>query len=347
MNKRTSIIALTVVAAFALLGLVFANVQAATLPSQIFQFTQTIAPAEVSNLDEFTVTLTVAPPYSAALGPSQVFTITNPLQNMIVYELVAKSDNVTYSNDAIIWNGTVGVDSAAQSAWFVLKIKETYLVETPKEIGNVAYVSMNEQFWGSLPVGSLPGVLPVGTEPGALPYGGIGQAEVMYTVLPTDDDVVVDVDPTIDNTLVYTTPTDFDYSFTIPAGATDKNIKLRYIPIPALPNLPANFRGVNFFNLSAFLDIEYQPGFVFAKPVTMNFEYTDASVKGLREETLRLYYWDELTQQWDDVANTCTPASTYVRDLENNKLSVNICHLTNFAMAAKEARTMYMPLVSR
>jgi hypothetical protein len=71
-------------------------------------------------------------------------------------------------------------------------------------------------------------------------------------------------------------------------------------------------------------------GFVFAVPITITIHYSDADVAWLDENSLQLLYWTGTG--WADAADTCTPASPYVRDLANNVLSVAVCHLTEFAM---------------
>jgi len=70
--------------------------------------------------------------------------------------------------------------------------------------------------------------------------------------------------------------------------------------------------------------------FAFAAPVTITIHYSDDDVAGLDENTLRVLYWTGTA--WADAADTCVPASPYVRDLANNVLSVAVCHLTEFAM---------------
>jgi uncharacterized repeat protein (TIGR01451 family) len=47
-----------------------------------------------------------------------------------------------------------------------------------------------------------------------------------------------------------------------------------------------------------------------------------------------LNYWNETTQEWQDVATSCTPTSTYIR--EPGMLKVTLCHLTEFALVTTE-----------
>jgi hypothetical protein len=69
----------------------------------------------------------------------------------------------------------------------------------------------------------------------------------------------------------------------------------------------------------------------FSKPVTVTVQYADEDLAGILDETsLRLYYWAD--PDWLEAATTCTPTSTYIRDLAENTLGVPICHLTEFSI---------------
>ena len=83
----------------------------------------------------------------------------------------------------------------------------------------------------------------------------------------------------------------------------------------------------------------------FSKPVTITIAYTDTELMGLNENTIHLYFWDTASSHWQDAANTCSPASTYIRLPAENKLSLQICHLTEFAVA--DLAKVYLPLVRR
>ena len=87
--------------------------------------------------------------------------------------------------------------------------------------------------------------------------------------------------------------------------------------------------------------------FAFNQPISVRIDYTDASIVGFVEETLLLNYFDEATQKWVDAATTCTPPSTYTRNLSENYFIVNICHLTEFATVGKRFTKFYVPVVVR
>jgi len=53
---------------------------------------------------------------------------------------------------------------------------------------------------------------------------------------------------------------------------------------------------------------------------------------------------------WADAATTCTPASTYNRQPATNQLTVDICHLTPYALMGPQSvpqPTIYLPVVVR
>ncbi len=87
------------------------------------------------------------------------------------------------------------------------------------------------------------------------------------------------------------------------------------------------------------------PDFAFETPVTVTIHYSDLDVRVVSDESrLALMRWTE--SGWEDAAQTCTPPSDYVRDLENNVLSVAICHLSEFALLGP-THQVYLPLVMK
>lgn len=69
----------------------------------------------------------------------------------------------------------------------------------------------------------------------------------------------------------------------------------------------------------------------FSKPVTVTAWYDPSSVTDLN--TVTLYMLDGT--QWIDAATTCSPTSTYFRHPTLPVISVEICHLTRFAIGGR------------
>ena len=87
--------------------------------------------------------------------------------------------------------------------------------------------------------------------------------------------------------------------------------------------------------------------FNFVQPVIVTLSYQDNDVAGQDESQLILYYWDASTSSWKDAAQTCVPPSIYQRNLANNTLSVQVCHLTEFALMVfnPPEHKIYLPSV--
>jgi hypothetical protein len=62
----------------------------------------------------------------------------------------------------------------------------------------------------------------------------------------------------------------------------------------------------------------------------MTIQYSDADVMGLDENTLRMVYWAGTT--WEDMAGTCGTPPAYVRDLDNNVIRLEFCHMSQGAL---------------
>lgn len=165
------------------------------------------------------------------------------------------------------------------------------------------------------------------------------------TATPTP--ITTTIDPTLGATIVYTDTGSSTTTIVVPAGAVDEALQLVLQPRDPL-TIPAGFGFAGeSFTLDVFDNGVLVDGFAFKKPVAVTIDYEDSSIIGLDEANLRLYFYDETTQNWVDAATTCTPPSTYTRDLANNRFTVNICHLTEFAVFSTKLSSLYLPLIRR
>ncbi len=158
------------------------------------------------------------------------------------------------------------------------------------------------------------------------------------------------IDPETGGAFTFTDSQGTETKITAPPGSVAKPTTLSYLP---LENFPQPFPGwFSFADLAFSLDA-YQSGtlmvdFTFAVPVTLTFNYSNDLVDGLDEANLKLTYWDENAETWYDVTETCSPSSTYIRDLAENRLSVPICHLSRFALFDIGIENkIFLPLVLR
>ncbi|HHY54572.1 MAG TPA: hypothetical protein GYA08_03965 [Chloroflexi bacterium] len=141
-----------------------------------------------------------------------------------------------------------------------------------------------------------------------------------------------------------------DVSVTVPAGAVAADVTLALQPLPMPVNAAPEgmgFGGLAFL-LNAFVGGVQQQNFTFQQPVRVTVHYSDAAIAGLDENTLTLHDWNGTA--WADAATTCTPTSTYDRQPATNQLSVNICHLTPYALMGPQRAPqpkVYLPVIVR
>jgi Tol biopolymer transport system component len=151
--------------------------------------------------------------------------------------------------------------------------------------------------------------------------------------------------PDQEATLVHTDTQGLTTTIHIPVGAVDAETLLIYTPVEEVtPPSGLQFAG-RAFELTAYQNGIAQPGFTFLQPVNVSLTYSDEQVAGLQEDALSLQVWHG--EDWLDAAETCSPAATYVRDTAGNTLSVDICHLSQFALVGPQGFSIYLPLVVR
>jgi len=131
----------------------------------------------------------------------------------------------------------------------------------------------------------------------------------------------------------------------VPPGAVGDNTTFTFTPQRG-PNFNIGKLAFahNSFLLTA-VDGLGNPVTVFAQPVSMTITY-DKVTLGLLEESLKLYYWDATTTTWVDAVTTCDPVGEYTRNLEGNTFSLEICHLSEFAVLG-DAPRIFLPTVLR
>ncbi|MBW6467383.1 MAG: hypothetical protein K0B06_12820, partial [Brevefilum sp.] len=119
-------------------------------------------------------------------------------------------------------------------------------------------------------------------------------------------------------------------------------------PAPAYDTGTLDFAG-NSFELTA-QDSLGEPITTFAQPIIITLYYDEADLGDVPEENLFLFYWDEDSLAWMDVVTTCE-SGAYTRDLEEDWLSVPICHLSQFALMSLEEEPflfeIFLPLITK
>lgn len=183
--------------------------------------------------------------------------------------------------------------------------------------------------------------------PTQTPVNPTATATATPTASTTPTAIATVIDPVLGGTLVYTDANTNQFTIELPAGAVDVATELVLQPRAPL-TIPNGFDFIGqSFTLDAYVNGTLVDGFIFKQPVTVTVNYTEESIVGLDEDGLRLYFYEEATQEWVDAATTCTPPSTYTRNLAENSFTVQICHLTEFAVFGQTLPKLYLPLVIR
>jgi hypothetical protein len=172
--------------------------------------------------------------------------------------------------------------------------------------------------------------------------GGSADDTLVFTIEPVPTQTVV-VIGSGGGTIVTTDTRGLTTTIEVPPGAVGDSTVFTYTEVatPTQAHGGLLFAG-RAFNLEASAPL--------AGSITISLEYRDGDLvaAGIDEGSLLLYYWTGAA--WDDVANTCAPASEYQRNAGTNTLSVAVCHLTSFGLfgAAKvEDHYIYLPVVLR
>jgi hypothetical protein len=134
----------------------------------------------------------------------------------------------------------------------------------------------------------------------------------------------------------------------VPAGGVDEPTDLHFTPrVP--DTAPSGFQfAVHSFTLDAYQNGELQDAFNFLQPIQVNLTYSDEDVQGIFDTTLILFYWDEANNEWVDAATTCSPPSVYDRHPDENRFSLDICHLTEFGLFGESSNhLLFLPTIIR
>ncbi len=130
----------------------------------------------------------------------------------------------------------------------------------------------------------------------------------------------------------------------IPAEAVDGTVNFLFAPQPDPGHTTGSLTTIgNNFELTATLGDT--PVTSFNPPLTLTLHYNQDLLGPIPEETLALYYWDNSLLVWVDAITTCSGAQ-YTRNLEENWITLPLCHLSEFALMG-EPISIYLPLINR
>jgi len=145
---------------------------------------------------------------------------------------------------------------------------------------------------------------------------------------------------------------------TAPVGSVTQTVTLVFAEALGVHEAPVSLQFINHaFHLVAYQDDLPLTHFQFTQPITLMLEYTDEQLQGLDELKLSFYYFDEAMGQWRSDGITIVE-----RDAINNRLVVQITHLTTFALFGSTltdvptltptptlmpGQMLYLPLIQR
>jgi uncharacterized repeat protein (TIGR01451 family) len=156
-------------------------------------------------------------------------------------------------------------------------------------------------------------------------------------------DESVTVDAATAGTLAYTgTQGAISVTTTIevPQGAVTQDTTLIYTEVATVTTLPSGFAFAGrAFTLDAYQGGVLQPGLAFSVPVTITLTYDPDNLGGVPEDSLELSFWDGSGWSTDGI-------TIIERDTANDRLTVTIEHLTDFALLGRYSQ-LYLPLILR
>jgi CSLREA domain-containing protein len=136
----------------------------------------------------------------------------------------------------------------------------------------------------------------------------------------------------------------------VPNGAIDEPIELVYTTEFTPTNVPneRDFAGIRF-DLDSYIGDEYQPDFQFNQPISLTFTYDPSKLRGVAEDSLRLYVQNEETGEWEDAALSCGANATPVWRPELDQFEVAICHLSCYGIfgIVPPQQNIYLPILHR
>jgi hypothetical protein len=136
--------------------------------------------------------------------------------------------------------------------------------------------------------------------------------------------------PNAATALVYTDTQGLRTDLQIPAGAVTQTTTLRLTPTLAGLASSYTFAG-HAFTLAAERGGVALPEFSFAQPLTVTIGYSTDDVRVVTD-TAKLALWRWTGSGWRDATQSCTPTSSYQRDVANRKLAVAICRAGRYAL---------------
>jgi hypothetical protein len=112
-----------------------------------------------------------------------------------------------------------------------------------------------------------------------------------------------------------------------PQDVFKSEMLVSYIPGLNIPTSKLDYPVFTAFSL-----VPAESGAQPQAPFTINLAYNPETVSGVDENNLTLYWWSG--SDWQDAAATCNPASVYEHLPDVHRLSIPVCQMGSFVLAA-------------
>jgi hypothetical protein len=153
------------------------------------------------------------------------------------------------------------------------------------------------------------------------------------------------VDPSLGGLLIFTDTQGLTTTVQVPPGAVTRTTEITLTPIlsPTEPISPQLRFGGHAFDLDAYWDGQHLISFTFETAVTVTIHYSDADVRGIFEDSLKLYRW--VTPTWEAVGARSEEGQKLYTD--NNVLEAWLRGFTRFSDQGANGWDIYLPVVIR
>ncbi len=117
---------------------------------------------------------------------------------------------------------------------------------------------------------------------------------------------------------------------TFPANAVSETMTIVLSPTVASYGPNFAFTG-HAIEIAAYQDNLLLPQFDFNEPISVSIQYSDFDIRLISDENLlTIQQW--VSNIWQDARESCVPSSAYIREVENNAISLDICETGKFAL---------------
>jgi glucosylceramidase len=167
-----------------------------------------------------------------------------------------------------------------------------------------------------------------------------------FVVLPGPTSITLSLSGTasLPASLVYSDTQGLTTTLEFPAGVVTLTTTVWLTPTLASDRPGFAFAG-HAFDVEAYQADTLVPGLILSAPVSVTLYYSDDDVRRVADEQ-QLVLSRRTGSEWQDAAQTCDPASSYIRDVTHKTLSVPICQVGQFGLFGP-TRQVYLPIVIR